>query len=129
MSVFIIRNKETLEQWVASSGKRAWNKSNHAKAAFASSSGMTKRDPLLQKFVTDLSRYESLKFNNQDVYEVVELHTDAEKIAADIERKYKEIEELVNSDKWLLDNYRLGDALEHEDCLKLLHEIREVCNG
>lgn len=32
MSTFIIRNKDTLQQWVANSGKRAWSKSNHAKA-------------------------------------------------------------------------------------------------
>ncbi|UZV41245.1 hypothetical protein vBVpaMR16F_179 [Vibrio phage vB_VpaM_R16F] len=115
MSVFIIRNKETLEQWVASSGKRSWNKSNHAKAAFANSSGMTKRDPLLKEFVAKLSRYESLRFNNQDVYEVVELHSDAEKRADRNERILKEIIETFYGHGYAIANWHLNGELEPLD--------------
>jgi hypothetical protein len=70
---FIIVNKETQEQWISQSGKSSWKAPNHAKAAFAQSRGKVSRDPLLSEYTSKLTRYESLKFNNQDVYEVVEL--------------------------------------------------------
>lgn len=135
MSVFIIRNKNTLEQWVASSGKRSWNKSNHAKAAFANSLGKTKRDPLLREFVTKLSKYESLKFNNQDVYEVVELHSDAEKRAARNERILKEINKLLKESK-VLPEYittdgefiTCGHVGTHLECIELIAKIKEKVN-
>lgn len=101
MSVYIIRNKETLEQWVADSGKSSWRKPNHAKAAFANSSYGVKRDPLLSEHTKTLGKYEALKFNNQDVYECVELLSSAEERSGMIEKtlvevydKLKEIEEL-----------------------------------
>lgn len=78
MSTFIIRNKQTLEQWTASSGKSSWRKINHAKAAFAYSRGWQKQDVLLLHYFDNLGKYGSLKFNDQDVYEVVELLSDSE---------------------------------------------------
>jgi hypothetical protein len=77
MSIFIIRNKETLNQWVASSGKQAWDKASHAKNTFANSMGKNKRDPLLSDVVELLEKYECLRFDEQGVYEIFELYSDA----------------------------------------------------
>ena len=95
MSTFIIRNRETLEQWTAASGKNSWRKTNHAKAAFAYSRHHTKTDPLLKEYYCKLGNYESLKFNDQDVYEIVELYSSAEKIAAANLQKLREVEKLL----------------------------------
>lgn len=73
---FVIVNKFTQEQWSASSGKTSWKQINHAKCAFANSGGTTRRDPLLTDEVKSLSKCESLKFDSQSVYEVVELKSD-----------------------------------------------------
>lgn len=116
MSTFIIRNKSTLQQWVAASGKRSWNKSNHAKAAFAYSRSHTKNDPLLAKYYDNIkSSYNSLKFNDQDVYEVVELYSDAEKRSAEIERKFKEIIETFYGQNLYVANWHLNGDLESMD--------------
>jgi hypothetical protein len=77
MSIFIIRNKETLDQWSASSGKQVWNGSSHAKNAFANSMGKNKRDPLLSDVVELLEKYKCLRFDDQNVYEIFELYSDA----------------------------------------------------
>lgn len=68
---FIIVNKETQEQWHSPSGKSSWKQVNHAKCAFAN--GNNRRDPLLKAYCESLGKYDSLKFNDQDVYEVIEL--------------------------------------------------------
>jgi hypothetical protein len=77
MSIFIIRNKETLDQWVASSGKKVWDKVGHAKNAFANSMGKNRRDPLLSDVVEVLEKYKCLRFDDQNVYEILELSSDA----------------------------------------------------
>lgn len=114
MSTFIIRNKDTLQQWVAASGKRSWNKPNHAKAAFANSYGSTKRDPLLKEFVKNLSMYESLKFNDQNVYEVVEVYADRENMKL---TKLKEVSEKLADLKDTVTRYSEGLTLEQYDIL------------
>lgn len=117
MSTFIIRNKVTKEQWSASSGKNSWRKINHAKAAFSYSQGWLKRDPLLKGFVDKLGKYESLYFDNQDVYEVVELLSESED-------KIKQLRELLEKKSILLSAYPEGK--EHQDCLTLLADIAEI---
>ena len=72
---FIIVNKESQEKWEADSGKSSWKATNHAKCAFANSGGNA-GDTLLTKFTDRLGRYDSLKFNDQDVYEIVELKSE-----------------------------------------------------
>ena len=115
MSTFIIRNKSTLQQWVAASGKRSWNKSNHAKAAFAYSRSHTKNDPLLTKYYDNLSsKYESLKFNDQNVYEVVEVYSDRENIKL---AKLKEVSEKLSDLKDTVTRYSEGLTLEQYDIL------------
>lgn len=115
MSTFIIRNKSTLQQWVASSGKRSWNKPNHAKAAFAYSRSHTKNDPLLAKYYDNLSnKYESLKFNDQDVYEVVEVYSDKENMKL---TKLKEVSQKLADLKDTMTRYSEGLTLEQYDIL------------
>lgn len=126
MSTFIIRNKETLEQWVASSGKRSWNKPNHAKSAFANSSGKTKRDPLLTSFIKNLGKYDCLKFNEQDVYEVLEVYSTQEKHSATIERKLQEIKTLLEENKYTFDWEGYPEGTEHQECLVLLYKLWEI---
>ncbi|AGH32238.1 hypothetical protein VPHG_00175 [Vibrio phage 11895-B1] len=118
MSTFIIRNKSTLEQWVASSGKRSWNKSHHAKAAFAYSRSHTKNNPLLSDYYKNISSsYESLKFNDQDVYEVVELYSNAEIRSANIERALKTISDKLTDLKSTLNSCSENLSLEEYDIL------------
>lgn len=85
MSTFIIRNKVTKEQWSAQSGKNSWRKINHAKAAFSYTQGYLKRDPLLKEFVDKLDKYKSLYFNDQNIYEIVELLSESEDKLREIE--------------------------------------------
>ena len=116
MSTFIIRNRETLEQWTAASGKNSWRKTNHAKAAFAYSRHHTKSDPLLKEYYCKLGKYVSLKLNDQDVYEIVELYSSAEKIAATNLHKLREVEKLLGDLKLSLGD-RKSLSLEDYDIL------------
>lgn len=123
MSTFIIRNKETLEQWTASSGKNSWRKPNHAKAAFANSEYKNQSDPLLKDFIDGLGKYESLKFNNQDVYEVVELYSNAEKRVAVIETTMNEVKDTLADIK---DQLASLQSLNTEDYDYLYGEIEHL---
>lgn len=115
MSTFIIRNKTTHGQWTASSGKNAWKKVSHAKAAFANSSDKVKRDPLLTEFVSKLDRYKALYFDDQDVYEVVEVYSDTEKRSAMIEQKLKDIIDTLYGQNLYVANWHLNGDLKPMD--------------
>ena len=65
---FIIRHRETKEQWVASSGKSSWKQKNHASCAWVNSD-----QPEEFKRETKYSWKENMKFSEQDVYEIIEL--------------------------------------------------------
>lgn len=126
MSTFIIRNKETLEQWVAYSGKNSWRKPNHAKSAFANSSSKTKRDPLLEDVVKNLGKYDSLKFNDQSVYEVIEMYSSQEKHSANIERKFNKIKDKLEENKGLFTNVGWEVGGEYVLCLNLLNGLKGI---
>lgn len=115
MSTFIIRNKETLEQWVAMSGKRAWNKPTDAKNAFANSKYKNKRDPNLASYCKSLGKYESLKFKDQCVYEIIELYSDTESRSAEIERKFKEIVDTLYGNNLGVTGWHLNGQVEKMD--------------
>ena len=72
---FIIVNKETQKQWIASSGKSSWKQINHAKSAFAASSS-NREDESLSEFYVGKNYWDTLKFKDQTVYEVVELKSE-----------------------------------------------------
>ncbi|ALY07033.1 hypothetical protein VmeM32_00042 [Vibrio phage vB_VmeM-32] len=74
---FIIRDKQTHQQWIAKSGARVWNKSSYAKAAFTNS--YTRGDSKLAEAYIRVGPYDWLKFDQQDVYEIVELDTSRSK--------------------------------------------------
>lgn len=117
MSVFIIRNKTTLEQWKAASGKTSWNKINHAKAAFTNNMSHLRSDPLLKQFTDKVEKYKSLKFNDQDVYETVEL-------LSETEDKLNKILTLVKDSMYLLQAYPEGS--EHVECMYLISNVAVV---
>lgn len=76
---FIIRHKETQEQWEARSGKSSWKESGHAKNAWAMSDHKNTKGiiPLLREN-RYRKWYEYPKFDEQDVYEVIELKPESE---------------------------------------------------
>lgn len=119
MSVFIIRNKKTLEQWKAASGKTSWNKINHAKAAFTNNMSHLRSDPLLKQFTDKVEKYKSLKFNDQDVYEAVEL-------LSETEDKLKEITSLISRNIELLDNE--WEDENHACCMDVIYHIAKLLN-
>jgi hypothetical protein len=76
---FAIRNKETGAFWVANSGKRVWAKKAHAKNAWAY--GIYSGDSLRERGIEPAyeptrwggKRLVNDKFDQQDLYEIVEL--------------------------------------------------------
>ncbi len=113
MSTFIIRNKETLKQWVADSGKSSWKKGGHAKAAWKQSTKNVPRELQYTKYIMH-PRYEPLKFDDQNVYEVVELFSTQEKVDASNAQKLKEIKFVLTTE----------DSAE-----KMLHQIEDIVFG
>lgn len=85
---FVIQHKQTKELFKAKSGKTSWQKPAHAKNAFANSTTKS----YLDKY--DLCKYkslygegkdkrwewDSLKFDEQDVWEIVELKTNTQEL-------------------------------------------------
>lgn len=74
MNKFIIRNKDTLEQWFSLSGKGSWNKIINAKCAFKNAIDLHRVDNKLAKHF-ETTRFEDVRIglNEQSVYEVIEL--------------------------------------------------------
>ena len=77
---FIIQNKQTKQQWKSSSGKCAWKAINHAKAAWHNSSRGTMigcemiKEPC--NYYECGYRERSPYFDEQNVYEIVELKSE-----------------------------------------------------
>ena len=114
---FIIVNKDTQEQYHADSGKSSWKQIGHAKCAFANSYYKNSRDPLLKDFNEKLDKHwDRLKFNDQDVYEVVELKS-KDTLTLD------KIKELVYS-YHIVD---VAESLSASDALVL--EIKNILKG
>ena len=114
MSTFIIRNKSTLQQWVADSGKSSWNKASDAKSAWKRSRLNVPIELQFKKYIM-APTHVPLKFDDQDVYEIVELYSDAEKRSAEIERKFKEILETFYGQNLYVANWHLNGDLESMD--------------
>lgn len=117
-NVYIIRNKETLVQWVAKSGKRSWAAPAHAKNAFAYSGKWQAKDPLLKPLLEekgcvrkykgwngkDCEFYTSLKFSEQDVYELVELQSDADRKVMLAAKLLEDVVDIVDNLPCLLED-------------------------
>jgi len=71
MSIFIIRNSDTKEPWIAGSGKSAWRTKGAAKNAYIYRGYSGPEDTRPYK----IGRYgnEILKFDEQNVYEIIEV--------------------------------------------------------
>jgi len=74
---FIIRHKETKEQWTSSSGKSSWKQIGHAKSAFKGGATTSDKD-VKYEAVGGRSWKEVVKFDDQPYYEVVELKNESE---------------------------------------------------
>ena len=74
---FIIRHKETKEQWTSSSGKSSWKQIGHAKSAFKGGATASDKD-VKYEAVGGRSWKEVVKFDDQPYYEVVELKNESE---------------------------------------------------
>lgn len=76
---FIIRHKVTKDNWTASSGKSAWRAPNHAKAAFAQSDHRSDKDLVPLKMKNSYREwFEYPRFDEQDVYELVEVKPESD---------------------------------------------------
>lgn len=122
---FVIRNKVTKELWIAGSGKSSWKKAGHAKNAFANSECRNKRDPLLKDVCSELSRYESLKFDNQSIYEIVELVPEDIKAKSDSEEKLGEAKELLKHCR----NFMSKCSCSSDVGFGLLYKVDEFLEG
>ena len=96
---FIIQNKLTKQQWKASSGKCAWKAINHAKAAWHNSSQNTKSEC---EYVKEPCNYYDCGykerppyFDEQDVYEIVELKSETIIAVENVVSIFKEIQDNV----------------------------------
>lgn len=110
---FIIQNKLTKQQWKASSGKCAWKAINHAKAAWYNSSADTK---LECKDIKEPCTYYDCGykerppyFDEQDVYEIVELKSETMIAVENVVSVFKEIQEndfiLTDEHKEFISNF------------------------
>ena len=92
---FIIQNKLTKQQWKASSGKCAWKAIHHAKAAWYNSSTDTKSEcPKIKIPCTYYScGYDERTpyFDEQDIYEIVELKSETMIAVENVLNVFKEI--------------------------------------
>lgn len=118
--MFIVRDKETQVQWIAKSKKRAWNKASHAKLAFSNNDN--RDDPKLKHLYENRTSYHNLKFDEQSVYEIIELKTD-EMIVSTLASKTEIRKELgrlvsrINANSHLLSNDARNDI--YNSLLKL----------
>lgn len=113
MSTFIIRNKTTHEQWTADSGKSAWRKPQHAKSAWKLSRRNVPIELQYRKYVM-APTHVPLPFNDQDVYEVVEVYSEKE---VDIQKKLQDVVTKLAELKQTLKDFNEGLSLEEFDIL------------
>lgn len=76
LQVWVIRHKKTKVQWRARSGKTSWASSGAAKNAWANTYMSQHRIPEeLKPYYGHLDMYDTCKFNDQDLYECVDIGT------------------------------------------------------
>lgn len=110
---FIIRHKETKDKWISMSGKSSWKAIGHAKSAWANhhqgwpsdlvkynliDSGITPKQISKKDFRGNTRYYYSNKFDDQDVYEVVELFSDQDILLKDC---LNMLEKISNDSIWV----------------------------
>ena len=93
---FIIQNKLTKQQWKSSSGKCAWKAINHAKAAWHNNSQKYKAEcPMIKEPCNYYSCGYNERppyFDEQDIYEIVELKSETMIAVENVVGIFKEIE-------------------------------------
>lgn len=97
---FIIRHKVTKDIWTAQSGKSSWKKPNHAKAAWANSRHSSTPDIDKGNYGNGWQRYP--RFNEQDVYEVVEVKPENTKLEEACVLLFQSANQLMNSGEEML---------------------------
>lgn len=98
---FIIRHKVTKEVWTARSGKSSWKKPNHAKAAWANSSHSSTPD--IGKGNYGNRWYTYPKFNEQDIYEVVEIKAENDKLQKACELLKETLDYVITSNSCMVE--------------------------
>lgn len=110
---YIIQNKETGQQWIADSGKSSWKKPSHAKNAWK---GSRRNVPSQYHNEERYSWGETVRFDDQDMFEIIELKS------VDL-KKLERIEEIV------MEITALGDFSEGDIYEEALGEIYKVLKG
>ena len=100
IETWIIVNKETGEQWQASSGKSSWRKKNHAESSWHCHwRGLGY--PNTTHIPETVMDYEweaiSAKFDNQDDYELKEISAS---LVSELEATIQKMTAMVKSEEW-----------------------------
>lgn len=125
MPAFIIRNKETKEQWVAPSGKKVWSTKAAAKNAYVYLGYMGEQDerPFEVMFANTYVRNEVLKFDKQDKFELVELQTEQDEIS----KALKEALDWLSDASFLLNLHAY--SVTSRDIDKFIEETSKLLNS
>lgn len=91
MADYCIVNKQTQKLWVTGSGTSFWKSKKAAKIAFANSKEILKEDPLLASFFLYKAPFTILYFDNQDVYEILEIKNEKEVYADKVEQTLQKL--------------------------------------
>ncbi len=132
IQLWVIRHKQTKQQWKAKSGKASWGGSGAAKNAWANSyQGYSDRLPdEVKHFYKGNSGWSTCRFDDQDVYEVVNISTEMVLSEVEVARYVKAVEVLrkLKEDFYgkgdsINCNYDFDELLEEYGVLGLLAEI------
>lgn len=133
MQLWVIRHKQTKQQWKAQSGKASWGGSGAAKNAWANSyQGYSDSLPdEVKHFYKGQKEWASCRFDVQDVYEAVNVSTDVVLSEVGVARYGQAVEVLRKLKENFYGNgdyvggYPIDDVLEDYGVLGLLAEIGE----
>ena len=131
VQLWVIRHKQTKQQWKAKSGKASWGGSGAAKNAWANSyQGYSDRLPdEVKHFYKDNNSCTTCRFDEQDVYEAVNVSTDVVLSEVEVARYGKAVEVLrklkedFSGKGSFLEGYYVDDLLKDYGVLGLLAEI------
>ncbi len=106
LKIYIIRHKESGKHWSAPSGKSSWRAIGHAKNAWATLCQYSSTaDHYAKRYGVELvptgykGQLNFPKFDEQNVYEVVEVNNLAGELVGDLQSLIKQLIEFVPEDK------------------------------
>lgn len=120
---FQIIHKETKDVWRTNKGKHAWTTAGNAKKAWKYSDNVPKhlKKEVYRSPYNHYVRYETIRFDDQDEYEIVEIKTKEYLVQEKEMRKYKlfhdEIMKLYGQNL-TINNYHLnGDTIDFDEII------------